>query len=982
MILSPTSGWNGWVVEAKVRAGFKEHSGPGEDITTATTFLPIQPGSTVAGGVLTLPPASVSRTPHSGAAKDKAEGTLAFKWTTGTPGSPDAFEITVNGMTSAVSAMHNFGAGMVPADSVFDCELKLRTFAPVGPGNSIRVPDLPALSDPTTETMTAVVDSPLAGFFLPGGPGMNYPIELTAGQHFTYTFTYAISTPHGTDPPFSIRLLGSAGGPVSPNVVPNPEFESGAPTGTPVTTIAPVSGGPGAAEAWLQGRVSGSYVETRLFPSTNTLGGSCGRMLCFRSDGTSTGSSSNHLAVNLPVEVPPGSRAGVDVNVVSGSLTAAFAVNTPTATVLDMAGAASTGPTGGWKHLTFTNTGVASAQIQFHISAPAGGLAEVCFDNVTATAPLPPRTERFDYPGDFRAPQRWIGNFCGPGELPVVGDFNGDGLDDIARFLRSTNPALDGHVYVALNSGDGSFAPAGLWHGFFCVDDEIPAAGDFDGDGRDDIVTFVPSTGKVWVALSNGSSFCSSREWYDTDANGPFWSADVPGASSHVPLVGDFNGDGLADIAVCTRGTTRDLYTALNTGRGFGARRFHTSGWDFCPGSALPRIGDVTGDGRDDIVVFFRDSGATNGLGQSLDHLVEVFNLHAGVAALAHFDFAPTSAYEPLLADLNGDGSDDIVAVHADGSVYAAVKRGSLFVSANGGGYSSSSPHWLWRSGLRASAAEIPLAGRFNRDLNTDLAVFVRGERSGADYAATLVALCGTENPARPDRIDMVIAPPVAEPGDPILLHGVLGVNWQWRVRLAGPDGSTLLLPVFESSDGSTGVVKVPTGCYPGGLYRLLIFDNEVFSESDRQEQSSTSWAVNIRSTEEAWRLAHFTAWERSSPAISGDDADTDMDGYSNLAEYLLGTNPRQFGHPAHFNMFRSGDGFMASFRVRDDRGCVRMTMEESDDLINWVPAMGGSSLDFPGTGDPGATVDGFLPFSPVFLERPRNFSRVRFSRL
>lgn len=42
-----------------------------------------------------------------------------------------------------------------------------------------------------------------------------------------------------------------------------------------------------------------------------------------------------------------------------------------------------------------------------------------------------------------------------------------------------------------------------------------------------------------------------------------------------------------------------------------------------------------------------------------------------------------------------------------------------------------------------------------------------------------------------------------------------------------------------------------------------------------------------------SWRAAHFTAKELANPSVSGDDADPDLDGKTNIEEFLSGTDPR-----------------------------------------------------------------------------------------
>ncbi|NHD19281.1 MULTISPECIES: FG-GAP repeat protein, partial [unclassified Actinopolyspora] len=70
-----------------------------------------------------------------------------------------------------------------------------------------------------------------------------------------------------------------------------------------------------------------------------------------------------------------------------------------------------------------------------------------------------------------------------------------------------------GDVYVSLSTGSKFTEDNQKWHDYFGLDDERPAVGDFNGDGKDDIVTFVTGTeGQVYVSLSTGDSFVEDND--------------------------------------------------------------------------------------------------------------------------------------------------------------------------------------------------------------------------------------------------------------------------------------------------------------------------------------------------------------------------------------------------------------------------------------------------------------------------------------
>jgi len=328
-----------------------------------------------------------------------------------------------------------------------------------------------------------------------------------------------------------------------------------------------------------------------------------------------------------------------------------------------------------------------------------------------------------------------------------TGDYDGDGISDLGAVDCSSSACL---WYIYSTRKSCYINKKGECKGDSSGEKVIPemnsnyrvVTGDFDGDHKTDIGAVDMETRRWYIYSSadqkKGIGYSSSKPNYI-----PWkWKWDEMGSGSKV-IIGDYNGDGMDDRAICNGSRWYIISTAtLNSNRsqGFYTVRGTTKidyGWNWKnmgnKGVAVP--GDFDGDGITDRAFYNGrwTSLSTRGGGESKvrwrwewscvnDPGTLDCNGQGGWTWIRHDDienFANGNVVkhnmQPLAGDYDGDGVSDLVEVDTSSGewrIYGSLNQETVFPDGRGS---------VW-SKLRDAIKPVILVGDFDGDGKADRA--------------------------------------------------------------------------------------------------------------------------------------------------------------------------------------------------------------------------------------------------------------------
>jgi len=243
----------------------------------------------------------------------------------------------------------------------------------------------------------------------------------------------------------------------------------------------------------------------------------------------------------------------------------------------------------------------------------------------------------------------------------AIADLNHDGFVDLAVANQCENPSCaNGGVSVLMGAADGTFGTAQPYSSGGSTAISV-AVGDLNGDHSPDLVvanqceTATNCSGSIGVLLGNGDGTFQSVQTYSSGGN-----------KTASLAIGDFNGDGSADLAVASQcrgnGDCSSGSVGVLLGNGDGtfqpAQSFVSAG----AGTQAVALGDLNGDGRPDLLLANQCEMANDCRSGSLSVLLG--NGDGTFQGAQSYFSDGVFAMAVVSADWNEDGKADAIVVN------------------------------------------------------------------------------------------------------------------------------------------------------------------------------------------------------------------------------------------------------------------------------------------------------------------------------